>query len=67
MTGEEADVKALKALASGVKPNQAMAVHLYRLGYIEASRVTNHQSAEEELLATFRTDKGRKLMEKKRS
>jgi hypothetical protein len=67
MASEDAEVKALKAFASGVKPNQAVTAHLYRLGYIEVSRVTNHQSTEEELLATFITDKGRKLMEKKRS
>ena len=57
------DKEALQAFKSGKQLNQATIKRLYGEGYIEVRNVSTFDSAERELLPTFITEKGRKLLE----
>ena len=53
----------LQSFSRGEKLDQPTVKRLFRDGYIEASDVTNFDSTEQELLPTFITEKGRRLLE----
>lgn len=58
MTNKEA----LQAFADGKKLDQATVKRLHREGYIDVSDVTNMQSTEQELMPTFITETGKRLL-----
>ena len=52
----------LQAFANGCKPSPSATKWLYQHGYVEAADVITLDSSEQELLATFITEKGRRLL-----
>jgi hypothetical protein len=54
--------EALQAFNCGVKLDQPTIKRLRREGYIETTDVTNFDSTEQELLPTFITEKGKRLV-----
>lgn len=57
------DKQALEALRVGKKLDQPRVKRLWQEGYIEVCDVTNMQSKEQELLPTFITPEGKRLLE----
>jgi hypothetical protein len=57
------DKQALEAFRNGKKLDQPTVKRLWQEGYIEVRDVTNMQSTEQELLPTFITPEGKRLLE----